>query len=73
MEDLPEFERKYADYLSEKDLKKIKALEKETGKTLLAYYTPPKPAQLTDEELKKVQNLEKKLCVRIVAYDYHTS
>ncbi|BDC98982.1 hypothetical protein [Persicobacter psychrovividus] len=71
MENLPEFERKYADYLSEEDLKKIEALEKESGKTLLAYYTPPKPAEIDPETLKKIQALEKKLCVRLVAYDYH--
>lgn len=64
-----DFDRTYSDYLDDAGIKEIQALEKETGKLLLAYYTPPAAADLTDEELKKIQDLEKKLCVRLVAYE----
>ena len=66
-----DFDHAYADYIDDKDVNQIKVLEKELGKTLLAYYTPPKPANLTDAQLKKIDELEKKLCVRLVAYDTH--
>ena len=66
-----DFDYTYADYVDEKGVNQIKALEKELGTTLLAYYTPPKPANLSDTQLKKIDELEKKLCVRLVAYDTH--
>lgn len=66
-----DFDRTYADYLDEKAIGEIQSLEKETGKRIMAYYSPPASANLTDEQLKKVQALEKKLCVRLVAYDSH--
>ncbi len=66
-----DFEHRYADYLDEAALKEIQVLEKETGKTLLAYCTPPAIARLTPDELAKIQALESKLCVRLVAYDNH--
>ena len=65
------FDQSYADYLDSKAIGDIQALEKETGKRLLAYYSPPASANLTGEQLKKLQSLEQKLCVRLVAYETH--
>jgi hypothetical protein len=64
-----DFDHTYADYLEDRAVQELQALEKETGKLLLAYYTPPVAADLTDEQLEKIQELEKKLCVRVVAYE----
>jgi hypothetical protein len=64
-------ENKYADYLDNNSIEAIEALEQETGTRILAYYTPPAPANLTDEQIKKIKALEKKLCVRLVAYSSH--
>ena len=61
----------YADYLDKDAIGAIEALEKETGTRILAYYTPPVPAHLTETQLKKIEDLEKKLCVRLVAYKHH--
>ena len=66
-----DFDHKYADYLDEAAIGEIQALESETGKRILAYYTPPASANLNDEQLRKLQTLEKKLCVRLVAYEAH--
>ena len=66
-----DFDHTYADYVDDEGVDQIKALEKELGKTLLAYYTPPKPANVSGAQLKKIEELEKKLCVRLVAYDTH--
>jgi hypothetical protein len=61
----------YADYVDEKGIDEIQNIEKELGVTLLAYYTPPAAANLTDDQLNKIQELDKKLCVRLVAYSKH--
>ena len=61
----------YADYVNKKGIAEIQTLEQDLGFTLLAYYTPPAPAELSDDQLKKVNKLEKKLCVRLVAYGKH--
>jgi hypothetical protein len=66
-----DFDRSYADYLDAAAVKEIQQLEKETGKTLLAYYTPPIAAQLTPDQLARIQTLENKLCVRLEAYAIH--
>ena len=66
-----DFDHTYADYLDSKAISEIEAFEKETGKRILAYYSPPASANLTDEQLKKIQALEKKFCVRLVAYEAH--
>ena len=66
-----DFDHTYADYLDEKAVAEIQALESETGKRILAYYTPPVSANLTDDQLNKIKMLEKKLCVRLVAYESH--
>ena len=66
-----DFDRTYADYLDQKAIGDIETLEKETGKRILAYYSPPASADLTTEQLQKLQALEKKLCVRLVAYEAH--
>ncbi len=65
------FDTAYADYVDDTGVDQIKALEKDLGKTLLAYYTPPKPADISNAQLKKISELENKLCVRLVAYDKH--
>ena len=64
-------ENKFADYLDSESIGAIEALEKETGTRILAYYTPPAAANLTDEQVNKIKELEKKLCVRLVAYSSH--
>ena len=64
-----DFDHTYADYLDSKAISEIQSFEKETGKRVLAYYSPPVSANLTDEQLKKIRTLEKKLCVRLVAYE----
>ncbi len=66
-----DFDHEYADYVNEDGVKAIQALEKELGKTILAYYTPPAPAELNTEQVAKIKELEKKLCVRLVAYETH--
>lgn len=66
-----DFDRAYADYIDEKGVAAIEDLEKETGKRILAYYSPPKAANLSEEQLKRIKDLEAKLCVRLVAYDSH--
>lgn len=64
-----DFDRDYANYIDEKGVTEIQALEKELGKLIMAYPTPPAPAALPAEQKAKVEALEKKLCVRLVAYE----
>jgi len=64
-----DWDRDYADYLDDEGVAELQALEKELGKCVMAYPTPPEPAALTPEQKAKIQNLEKKLCVRLVAYE----
>ena len=66
-----DFDRAYADYLKNEDVKAISELEKKTGKRILAYYTPPATANLDDKVLLEIRELERRLCVRLVAYDAH--
>ena len=66
-----DFDRAYADYLNEDNVREIQKLEEDTGTRILAYYTPPDPANLDDQQLEKIRDLEKKLCVRLVAYQAH--
>lgn len=66
-----DFDNTYADYLNEDEIKAIEELEKQSGKRILAFYTPPAAADLNNETLTKIQDLEKKLCVRLVAYENH--
>jgi hypothetical protein len=66
-----DFDNTYADYLDGKAIGELEALEKETGKRIMAFYSPPASATLTGEQLAKLQKLEKKLCVRLVAYETH--
>ena len=66
-----DYDHTYADYIDENGVKAIQELEKETGTRILAFYTPPGPAQLSEEQLKRIEELEKKLCVRLVAYNTH--
>ena len=61
----------FADYIDNNGLAEIQALEKELGNTLIAFSTPPQPANLSDDKLSKIKELEKKLCVRLVAYEQH--
>ena len=64
-----DFNHTYADYLDAKGIKELEALEKETGKSILAFYNPPVSAGMTQQQLRKIKALEKKLCVRLVAYE----
>jgi len=64
-----DFDHSYADYLNEEGIAEIQNLEKELGKCIMAFPTPPEPATLAPELLAKVEALEKKLCVRLVAYE----
>lgn len=66
-----DFDHTLANYLDEDGIKAIQYLEKETGKQIMAYYSPPAAANLGDEDLAKIKALEKKLCVRLVAYNSH--
>ena len=66
-----DFDHTYANYLDPNAVADIQALEKETGKRILAYYTPPVSADLTADQLNKIKELEEKLCVRLVAYEAH--
>ena len=66
-----DFDRTYADYLNDEEINAITELEKESGKRILAYYTPPAAADLNSDTLTKIRDLEKKLCVRLVAYENH--
>lgn len=66
-----DFDHTYADYLNAKAIEELETLEKETGKRIMAFYSPPATANLTGEQLDKLQALEKKLCVRLVAYETH--
>jgi hypothetical protein len=61
----------YADYLDNQAVDQIQTLEQETGKRILAFYSPPMTADLSQEHLTKLQKLEEKLCVRLVAYEAH--
>lgn len=55
--------------LTESQLKKIQALEKELGNVyLLAVEKAPTIASLSEEDLAKIQELEKELSVILVAY-----
>ena len=65
------FDHAYADYVDEKGVGEIQNLEKDLGKTLLAYYTPPVAANLTVEQVARIKALEEKLCVRLVAFETH--
>ncbi|CAB5090375.1 hypothetical protein D3OALGA1CA_873 [Olavius algarvensis associated proteobacterium Delta 3] len=66
-----DFDLAYADYLTEENISEIQKLEEDTGTRILAYYTPPAPADLNDQQLENIRELEKKLCVRLVAYHAH--
>lgn len=66
-----DFDHSYADYLTEEGITEIQALEKELGKLIMAFPSPPEPAALTPELVARIAALEKKLCVRLVAYEKH--
>ncbi|MGD9384025.1 MAG: hypothetical protein PVH55_08225 [Desulfobacterales bacterium] len=52
------------------DLEAIQSLEKDLGKTLLAFSCQDiKPAEIKDEELFRINELEKKLGVVLVAVE----
>lgn len=57
--------------VSESTLKTITNLEKELGKTLLAFSCHNlKPSTLSADQLKKIQALENKLGVSLVAVEH---
>jgi hypothetical protein len=66
-----DFDHEYANYLDDEGVAAIQALEKETGKIIMAYPSPPMPAELAKNQIDKIRKLEKKLCVRLVAYESH--
>lgn len=56
--------------LNEDSLKSIQNLEKEIGKTLLAFNCHDvKPSTLSENELAKIQKLENDLSISLVAVD----
>jgi hypothetical protein len=56
--------------LDQDKINTIQTLEKETGKTLLAFSCKDfKPALLTNEQLEKIQKAEKELSLSLVAVD----
>lgn len=56
--------------VNESALQTIQKLEKDLGKTLLAFSCHNlNPSSLSDEELQKVQEVEKNLGVSLVAVD----
>jgi hypothetical protein len=56
--------------LEEKDLSQIQSLEKDLGKTLLAFSCHEIPAStLEADKLEKIQDLEKQLGLSLVAVD----
>ena len=58
----------YISSLKGEDVKRIEKLEKEMGKTLLAFsQNEISPAPLDDGELAQIKNLEMKLGVSLVA------
>lgn len=59
-----------ASKLDDKKLDAIKALERDLGKTLVAYScSNPEPSTLSDAELMKIKSLEEKLAVTLVAFE----
>lgn len=59
-----------ANNINESTLKTIQDLEKDLGKTLLAFACHNlKPSALSSDQLQKVQEVEKKLGVSLVAVD----
>ncbi len=57
-------------HLDQQKIDAIQHLEKETGKTLLAFSCKEfKPSMLTSDQLAKIQNLEKELSISLVAVD----
>jgi hypothetical protein len=66
-----DFDHEYANYLDDDGVAALQALEKETGKRIMAYPNPPMPAELPKDQVSKIRKLEKKLCVRLVAYETH--
>ena len=63
------FDKVYADYLDDAGIQAIQELEKTTGKRILAYYSRPEPASISEDQLAKIRELEDKLCVRLVAFE----
>lgn len=56
--------------LDDRDLDRIRTLENEMGKTLLAYSCHrASPSDLADGELDKIRSLEKDLGLALVAVD----
>lgn len=58
--------------IEQKELDEIKSLERELGKTILAFKCSgdTKPAELTDQELDKIRDAERRLGLTLVAVAY---
>jgi len=60
-----------ANNINDETLKSINALEKELGKTLLAFSCHDlRPSGLTGDELSRIEEVEKQLGVSLVAVDH---
>lgn len=55
--------------LDDNKLNKVKALESELGKTVVAVASPCEPAAMTPAELDKLKKAEDQLGVVLVAYE----
>ncbi|MCA9954641.1 MAG: hypothetical protein H6657_18165 [Ardenticatenaceae bacterium] len=56
-------------HLDETAVAKLRALEEETGKHIMAFSTGMAFAQLPNDQLQKVQALEKELGVLLLVYE----
>lgn len=56
-------------HLDETAVAKLRALEKETGKHIMAFEDGPPFAELSDEHLNQVQALEKELGIVLLVYE----
>ena len=56
-------------HLDETAVAKIRALEKETGKHIMAFENGPAFAELSGDHLNKVQALEKELGALLLVYE----
>ena len=57
--------------VSNKDLDKIRALEEEIGKVVLAVEPQPQYASLSDEQLDRLRKIEAEMGVVMVAFKEH--
>jgi hypothetical protein len=58
--------------IEQRELEEIKSLEKELGKTVLAFQCSSdiQPARLSDSQLQRLREIEEKLSLSLVAVEY---